>query len=152
MIWQEPYIEQHVTLLVESYEKICLKTFPIARSEKGLSYDLYHNPDYVLVSHGIESDPVFNYANLSAQALWKMDWNEFTRLPSRKSAKADKVEQREELLKAAIAKGYIDDYEGIRIDKTGKEFLIINVVLWNLIDKNGIRHGQAAIFNAWEYV
>ena len=36
-----------------------------------------------LVSHGTEADPIFRYANTAALTLWEMDWNRFTRLPSR---------------------------------------------------------------------
>lgn len=151
LIWQKPLVEQHVTLLVESYERICQKKFPATNRSKGLSHGLYH-ADYVLVSHGIETDPIFNYANLAAQVLWKMDWTTFIQLPSRFSAKVDKVEKRAELLKAALDKGYIDNYEGIRVDTTGKEFYIKNVTLWNVFDENGTRHGQAALFHAWEYL
>ena len=129
-IWQEPNIEQHVTLLVESYERICKKAFPIPLTSTSLAFDVYHTTDFTVVSHGLEKDPIFNFANLAAQKLWKMDWNEFTSLPSRYSAKADKVEKREALLQEALTKGYIDNYEGIRIDKTGKEFSIAGVTLW----------------------
>ncbi len=152
LIWQEPRIEQHVTLLIKSYERICQRSFPIACGSEGLSHTLYHHSDYVLVSHGIETDPVFNYANLAAQALWKIDWFTFTQLPSRLSAKADKVQKRADLLKAAREQGYIDNYEGIRVDAEGQEFSIKNVMLWNVVDEKGLRHGQAALFNAWEYL
>jgi hypothetical protein len=151
-IFQVPNIEEHVTLLVESYERICKKAFPIACSKANLVEALFQNKEYVIVSHGIQTDPVFNYANLKAQELWKMTWEEFILLPSRLSARPDKVEKREILLKEALEKGYIDNYEGIRVDNTGKEFSIKNVTLWNITDKHGQRHGQAAIFNQWHYI
>ena len=30
--------------------------------------------DAAIVSHGVEADPVFRYANARALALWEMDW------------------------------------------------------------------------------
>ena len=145
-------IEKHVTLMIESYERICKKSFPIPGATSKPLEALHHNSEYAIVSHGLEKDPVFNYANLAAQKLWKLSWEEFIQLPSKQSAKPDKVAKRELLLKEALLKGYIENYEGIRIDKTGKEFFIKNVTLWNLIDKNGLMHGQAALFNKWEYL
>ena len=38
---------------------------------------------FVLVSHGTEADPVLNYGNAAALALWEMSWTELTRTPSR---------------------------------------------------------------------
>ena len=80
-----------------------------------------------------------------------MNWEVFTQLPSRLSATEDKVETREAALKEAFAKGYMEKYEGIRVDVTGKEFRIKNVTLWNVIDTDGKPHGQAALFDEWEY-
>ena len=150
-IWQTPAIIKYSHLVVESYERICGKSFPLNNLLTSLPEALYTN-EYIIVSHGTESDPVFNYANQAAQQLWRLDWETFTRLPSRLSARADKVEKRDEALKEALSKGYITGYEGIRIDATGKEFYIRNVTLWNLIDATGIPHGQAVIFNDWEYL
>jgi len=144
-------VQKHSLLLRESYERVCGKPFPLDLTKGPLVEALYYSPT-VVVSHGTEKDPVFNYANQAAQGLWGMDWEQFTRLPSRLSAKEDKVEKREAALKEAFAKGYISGYEGIRIDATGKEFYIRNVTLWNLIDAEGQQHGQAALFDQWEYV
>jgi len=144
-------VQKHSILLRESYERVCGKPFPLSLTERPLAEALYHS-ELILVSHGMEKDPIFNYANLSAQALWGMNWETFTRLPSRLSAKADKVKTREAALKEAFTKGYIEKYEGVRIDARGKEFYIKNVTLWNLMDATGVQHGQAAMFDQWEYL
>ncbi len=144
-------VAKHSLLLRESYERVCGKPFPIALSNRSVAEALYYS-SAVIVSHGMQKDPVFNYANEAAQTLWGMDWEQFTQTPSRLSAKQDKVEKREAALKEAFAKGYITGYEGIRMDVTGKEFYIRNVTLWNVIDSNGQQHGQAAIFDTWEYL
>lgn len=41
------------------------------------------------MSHGLEVDPVFNYANQCALDLFEMTWEDFIKLPSRLSAEAD---------------------------------------------------------------
>lgn len=100
-----------------------------------------------LVSHGTEADPIFRYANTAALTLWEMDWARFTHLPSRLSAQAEPDIQgdRARLLAAALAKGWVGDYQGIRISAKGQRFLIRDTVLWTVTDAQGLRHGQAAL-------
>lgn len=112
---------------------------------------LYDAP-FVVVSHGMQPDPVFCYANLAAQRLWDMGWERFTSLPSRLSAQPDARDQRERLLKLAEQQGYVGDYSGIRVTSGGKRFMIRDCVLWNVTDEAGSRIGQAATFDQWEWL
>lgn len=100
-----------------------------------------------LVSHGTEADPIFRYANAAALRLWDMGWDEFTRLPSRLSAEAEPDIQgdRARLLAAALARGWVGDYAGVRISAKGRRFRIADTVLWTVTDAQGLRHGQAAL-------
>ena len=50
------------------------------------------------------------------------------------------------LLDRVTSSGFIDDYAGIRISAKGRRFRIENAIVWNLIDADGVRHGQAATF------
>ncbi|MGA9657492.1 MAG: MEKHLA domain-containing protein [Asticcacaulis sp.] len=107
-----------------------------------------------IVSHGTQDDPIFRYANRRALQLWEMSWETFTRLPSRFSAEAadDIQSNREALLEAANEKGWVDTYSGVRISNTGKRFEISDTILWNVVDSNGQRHGQAAFIQDWRYL
>lgn len=100
-----------------------------------------------LVSHGTEADPIFRHANRAALTLWDMDWDSFTRLPSRHSAEAETGIQtdRSALLARALQHGWVEEYEGIRISATGRRFRIADTVLWTVTDAQGNRHGQAAL-------
>lgn len=100
-----------------------------------------------LVSHGTEADPVFRYANRAALALWEMDWEAFTRLPSRLSAQDDPGIQtdRSRYLREAAQRGWVADYTGIRVSATGRRFRIADTILWTVTDAAGTRHGQAAL-------
>jgi hypothetical protein len=111
---------------------------------------LYDAPAVVLM-HGTQPDPVFCYANRTAQTLWGYGWDEFITLPSRLSAQAEVQADRERLLAEARARGFIADYAGIRIAKDGRRFRIANVVLWNVVVA-GVRHGQAAVFSSWTWL
>ena len=105
-----------------------------------------------LVSHGTEADPIFRYANTAALTLWEMDWDRFTRLPSRLSAEAEPDIQgdRARLLAAALARGWVGDYAGIRISASGRRFRIADTILWTVTDATGQRHGQAALIGRVE--
>ena len=43
----------------------------------------------------------------------------------------------------------VDDYSGVRIAADGSRFRIERATVWNLLDENGARHGQAATFADW---
>lgn len=107
---------------------------------------------FVLVSHGTESDPILNFGNATALGLWEMTWDELTRTPSRLTAEAPNREERARLLAAVTAQGYIDNYSGIRISKTGRRFRIAQATVWNLLDESGRYAGQAAQFAHWEFL
>ena len=107
---------------------------------------------FVLVAHGSEADPVLNYGNQTALRLWEMTWEELTRTPSRLTAEAPNREERARLLAAVTAHGFIDDYSGIRISKTGRRFRIAQATVWNLVDEAGHYRGQAAQFAQWEFL
>ena len=120
-------------------------------SAPDLAEQLFHAP-FVLVSHGTEADPVLNYGNAAALALWQMTWEELTRTASRLTAEAPNREERARLLAAVTARGFIDDYSGVRISKTGRRFRIARATVWNLLTEDGRRCGQAAMFRDWEFL
>ena len=81
-----------------------------------------------------------------------MSWAELTRTPSRLTAEAPNREERARLLAAVTAQGFIDDYSGIRISKTGRRFRIQQATVWNLLDDQGHYCGQAACFSQWHFL
>lgn len=105
-----------------------------------------------IVAHGTEADPVFFFGNRTALTLFEMDFDTFTRLPSRFSAEPLQRDERAVLLERVTRNGIIDDYAGIRISATGKRFRISNASVWNLTDETGAAVGQAAAFAEWVYV
>jgi len=107
---------------------------------------------FVLVSHGIETDPVLNYGNQAALELWQLTWQELTCMPSRLTAEAPSREERARLLERVTSDGYISDYSGIRIAKSGRRFLIQNATVWNLRSESGAHCGQAAMFREWRFI
>ena len=116
-----------------------------------LSQKVFEAP-FVIVSHGTEADPILNYGNRAALTLWEMSWEELTRTPSRLTAGAPGREERTRLLETVTRRGFIDDYSGVRISKTGRRFRISRAMVWNLLTEDGRPCGQAAMFDRWEFL
>jgi hypothetical protein len=70
-------------------------------------------------------------------------------LPSRLSAEAPQQAARQALLEKVSRDGFITGYSGVRVAKSGRRFIIEDGVLWELTDRAGVRHGQAATFQSW---
>jgi len=142
-------VASHARLMVESYARWTGRE--LLRTH-GVGVDLVTSlieAPFVLVSHGVESDPILNFGNRRALELWELSWEELTRMPSRLTAEAPSREERAALLDRVTRFGFIDNYSGVRISKTGRRFRIEQAVVWNLIDANGVYRGQAATFDRW---
>jgi len=151
-IWQRPGIIAHTATLVRTYRRFTKRDLlPGLFNPLGLSRNIFEAP-FVVVSHGTEADPVLNYGNAAALALWEMTWEELTRTPSRLTAEAPLREERARLLAEVTAHGFIDDYAGIRISKTGRRFRIARATVWNLVTEDGQPCGQAATFSDWTFL
>jgi hypothetical protein len=55
-------------------------------------------------------------------------------------------------LEQARTRGYLDTYQGVRIASTGRRFLVENALIWNVVDAEGQRVGQAATFSQWTWL
>lgn len=136
--------EAFFTLLTGSFERLTGR--PLL-PERGLgAVWLYDNATFAVLAHDGAADPRFVYANRSAQRCFEYGWEEIVGLPSRLSAEAPDRAERQRLLEAAARDGFIADYSGVRIAKSGRRFRIVDAVVWQLIDPEGVVHGQAATF------
>ena len=113
--------------------------------------NLFHAPR-VVVAHGTQADPILCYGNKMALELWEMDSASFCTTPSRMTAEPVHRDERARLLDRTTLNGFVDDYRGIRITRTGRRFLIDRAIVWNLLDEHGVYCGQAATFDTWTWV
>lgn len=151
-IWEQDSVITHSAMLARSYRRFTGRDLlPGLFNPLGWSRNLFAAP-FVLVSHGTEADPVLNYGNRAALALWELSWEELKRTPSRLTAEAPEREERARLLAAVTAHGFIDDYSGVRISKSGRRFRIARATVWNLISERDEPCGQAATFDRWEFL
>lgn len=146
----QQFLRTHTALLIQSYKH--WTGLPLIHPDSLDPAETLFEADFAVLSHGTESDPVFNYANRCAMHLFEMTWQEITRLPSRHSAEPMLREERASFLERVAQHGYVDDYSGVRIAKSGKRFLIQDATVWNLIDMQGVYHGQAALIKNWEFL
>lgn len=143
------YQAASAVLVLDSYRRFLQRDLlPHAASVSHVARALYHAP-FVVLAHDTAPDPVFFYANLLAQQLFEMTWEEMVCLPSRHSAEPLLQEERQRLLGRVASHGYIDDYSGIRISRTGKRFRIEQATVWNLAQADVGVVGQAAAFGSW---
>jgi hypothetical protein len=151
-IWQTDSVIAHTRVLARSFRHWTGRDLlPGLFNPTGLAKNIFHAP-FAVVSHGTEADPILNYGNAAALALWEMSWEELTRTPSRLTAEAPNREERARLLDIVTRRGFIDDYSGVRISKSGRRFRIEQATVWNLISEKGEPVGQAATFDKWEFI
>jgi len=146
------YCVNHINCLRGSFYSLLGEDLVNPRLSAREAALLIYRAAYVVVSHSVGPDPVFNYGNQTALNLFEMSWSEFTRLPSRQSAEPPNQAERAELLAQVTCQGYIRYYSGIRIAKSGRRFCIKDVTVWNLVDGQGADYGQAAVYSDWEYL
>lgn len=144
------WLAEHAALLLDSYRHWLSKDLIDAGDDPARAAERLYRAPFVVLSHDMAADPLFTYANLTAQSLFEMPWSEIVGLPSRYSAEAPAREERERLLRRVAAHGYIDDYQGVRIARSGRRFTIRQATVWNLIDASGTQVGQAATFSSWQ--
>jgi hypothetical protein len=107
---------------------------------------------FVAASTDAADDPVLNYGNRRALELWNVSWEEFTRLPGRKTAEAPERAERERFLNEVRERGFIRNYSGVRVTADGRRFKIREAVVWNLSDEGGAYSGQAVRFDQWDWL
>lgn len=149
---ENAFLADHIALLRTSYRHWTGRELvsPRMSDEEAARY-LFHAP-LAMVSHDAAKDPIFNYANRAALELFGMSWEELTVLPSRLSAEAVNQEERTRLLAEVSQRGYIEHYQGVRIGRHGRRFLIEDAVVWNLLNSSGVPCGQAAMFQHWKHL
>jgi hypothetical protein len=143
------FLIRHVALLRASYLHWTGKHLIDNSLDAAAAVGALQCAPFAVVSHGTEADPLFNYGNRRALELFEMDWDSFTKLPSRLSAPASSQEKRGKVLDRVSRHGYIEGYSGIRIaGSSGRHFRIRDTTIWNLVTADGRFHGQAALIGA----
>jgi hypothetical protein len=152
IIWDTDVVIAHTACLARSLKHWTGRELSRgALNGRALAQAVFEAP-FVVVSHGTEPDPILNYGNGAALGLWEMSWEELTATASRLTAEPPNRDERTRLLQEVTRRGYIDDYSGVRISKTGRRFRIARATVWNLLTEAGQPCGQAAMFDRWTFI
>lgn len=150
--WEENNWIGHTQILLDSYARF-VGTELINRSGTHAEQaERLFEASFVVVSHGTQDDPLLNYGNAAALELWQISVTDLLKTPSRMTAEPMHRDERAKLLARTSQNGFVDDYRGIRIATTGQRFLIERATVWNLLDCEGNRAGQAATFSEWTFL
>jgi len=141
--------EAFTQLLLSSYRRLTGTSLSPAAPLGDQARWFYEDAPFGLLAHDTSADPVFLYANRTAQQCFEYTWEEFVRLPSRLSAPAEGQGDRAEFVRSVAEHGYASGYRGLRIAQSGRRFWIEDVTMWNLVDADGLVRGQAAVFRSW---
>ncbi|MEM6278759.1 MAG: MEKHLA domain-containing protein [Verrucomicrobiota bacterium] len=142
----------HARLLLQSFRRLTGRDLIPGAFDSEQEARLLFEAPFFVASHRGGTDPILTYGNRTALELFELSWEEFTSTPSRFTAEEPERGERERLLEAVSRQGFIDDYSGIRISKSGRRFEIRNATVWNLLDLSGEKVGQAATFDGWRYL
>lgn len=151
LIWQQPQVVNQSQCLLDSYAQYLGRQLITRIGDTLLEAETLFYAPFVVVAHNSATDPILTYGNQIALQLWEMNWDEFCQTPSRCTAEPINRQERQRMLTLAAQQGFIDNYQGIRISRSGKRFLINKAIIWNLVNSQGEACGQAATFSNWEY-
>ena len=148
---QAAFLARHSHLLMTSYQHWTGDS--LIEDAKDVIQSLMNTP-FAIASHQAGDDPIFNYANHQALALFKMAPEDMLGLPSRFSAEPMLREARAAFLHQVATYGFIENYAGVRIARDGSRFLIEQATVWNVVDVEFSLKvlGQAVIIKAWHMI
>jgi hypothetical protein len=133
-------------LLVGSFRRLVGKR--LVEKERGPEW-LYGDAPFVTIAQRHQPDPIFIYANATAQRLFGYNWREFTSLKAQTPGESETRQEQQALLDALTRDGYVADYRGQQTTRCGSRFRMEDGIVWQLRDRHGHHHGQAAMFTKW---
>ena len=156
---EPPWLNQETRKIVRSiflshqeiFKYELMKCQTIDDSYRNKSQELF-SLESPVIAHNNHKDPRITYANSKALQLWGRQWREMIDMPSRLTAPRDQQEKRQSNLLKAIDQDQITGLQGIRVNQSGRRFLISNVKIWTLRDEDTNLVGQAASFSNWWYI
>ena len=148
-VWRHASVIAWSRRLLDSYRRWIGEDLLIRTGSSADQARTLFEAPFVVVSHGTEPDPILNYGNQAALDLWEMTWEQLLCTPSRRTAEPVDQEERARMLRLAEQRGYFDRYQGVRISSTGRRFRVDDATVWNVVDGQGTRVGQAATFSRW---
>ncbi|MFM8391270.1 MAG: MEKHLA domain-containing protein [Methylophilaceae bacterium] len=127
------FLRTHVRRLMQSYQHWIGHAL-VERTADTDPVEAVMHSEFAIASHRQSDDPKFNFANLRALALFKMQAEQLIGLPSRYSAEPMLRADRDKFLQQVSSHGFVQNYAGIRIAQDGSRFEIQGATVWNVFD------------------
>ena len=141
LIGEVEKINKFLEFAEQSFNKYTDKLLPLEKNKDLLSsFDECVLP---IASH--DTNGFFNYLNKAALSLFKVTKDQVIGRSTTMTAPKSEQKQRNELLNQVNSYGFIDNYKGIRVTSDGELFQIEDATIWNVVDKNSHKMGQAVI-------
>ena len=153
----------HVKLLDRSLTKLSAgcgiyERMNIPRSKSITDEDIYQsicrNERYILISHGTEESPIYNFGNIACLKAFARSWENQVSMPSSESVvcRSQDEASRIELMQSVTDYGIFDGkLNGYRVRDDGKFIKLTEGVVWNCYeygdDEEKTYIGQAAFFD-----
>lgn len=118
--------------------------FPRSGSAATDAERLFDLPMGVL-AHDTSTPALLDWANRAAAVAFDATPTALLGRPSAATAPADATANREQLFTRLREQGFVTGYEGVRISLTGRRFVIADVTVYELRDRDGRAAGHAAI-------
>ena len=90
------------------------------------------NNRFVVISHGTEADPIYNYGNSACLKAFARTWDELCRTPSADSVvrRSGDEKLREELMSKVTRDGFVEGATGIRVTgDVGRYLRLVDAVV-----------------------
>lgn len=142
----------HSLSVIDSYFRATGKPIfpPEANVEIASAAKSLFEAPFVLVSHGTEEDPIFNYGNANALKVFEADWEALMRTPSRAVAPEEQLAARAALLDGA-GQGVVELKGLVQQSLKGRMILLKEGISWTLKNLEGETFGQAVLCRDWAY-
>lgn len=91
------------------------------------------NDRWVLISHGIEDDPIYNFVNIAGLQAFHRTWDEVRKTPSRESVVLQSKDEglRIILMEKVTKNGFVEGASGIRVRGDGQFVRLVDAVVRN---------------------
>jgi hypothetical protein len=141
-------IDEWILLSSDSLKRFTGKSLLEVMDGVSTIRNVHDNERYAVLSHGNQTDPVYNYFNKGAFLTFQWPESEIYSLPSRYSAPDGFVRKdRQKMMQTVVEQNLVVIPIAIRQTKAGEFFQLSNVTLWNVYSDEGVRLGQTAVFD-----
>jgi hypothetical protein len=141
----------HALLLNESYRH-WRGEYLVDQQNPGEVLAALNEAKFALLSHGLETEPVFNYGNVQALTLFGYEHLDFLQLVIRDITANETTAERSALRAKVDTAGFVTQFSGVSVSRKGQRFVVDRGEVWQLIDNLGRVHGQAARLDDWHFL